>query len=124
MCINNVAGLMKYVLKCREKPIRIVTSQKKNQTLIFRVLGSSSWLEEWLPWMSYCIQTAVGIPEGPENHQEKIQKDFFHVSQACQHNTTGPFCDQCLPGFYGNPSQGTSQDCQPCACPLSSAANK
>uniref|UniRef100_A0A663M6X7 Laminin subunit alpha-1 n=1 Tax=Athene cunicularia TaxID=194338 RepID=A0A663M6X7_ATHCN len=49
--------------------------------------------------------------------------DIHGVCFACQHNTTGPFCDQCLPGFYGIPSQGTSEDCQPCACPLSSAAN-
>uniref|UniRef100_A0A8C3R9B8 Basement membrane-specific heparan sulfate proteoglycan core protein n=1 Tax=Cyanoderma ruficeps TaxID=181631 RepID=A0A8C3R9B8_9PASS len=49
--------------------------------------------------------------------------DIHGVCFACQHNTTGPFCDQCLPGFYGNPSQGTPEDCQPCACPLSSAAN-
>uniref|UniRef100_A0A8C3CQ85 Laminin subunit alpha-1 n=1 Tax=Cairina moschata TaxID=8855 RepID=A0A8C3CQ85_CAIMO len=49
--------------------------------------------------------------------------DIQGVCFACQHNTTGPFCDQCLPGFYGNPSQGTPEDCQPCACPLSSAAN-
>ncbi|CAG9784737.1 unnamed protein product [Diatraea saccharalis] len=33
----------------------------------------------------------------------------------CQHNTTGPHCERCLPGHYGNPVQG---DCKPCACPL------
>ncbi|RVE48387.1 hypothetical protein evm_006948 [Chilo suppressalis] len=33
----------------------------------------------------------------------------------CQHNTTGPHCERCLPGHYGNPVQG---GCKPCACPL------
>ncbi|KAH7728640.1 laminin subunit alpha-2-like isoform X6 [Aphelenchoides avenae] len=35
-----------------------------------------------------------------------------------RHNTTGPRCEQCLPGFYGNPSLGVELGaCQPCACP-------
>ncbi|XP_049867060.1 laminin subunit alpha-2 [Pectinophora gossypiella] len=34
---------------------------------------------------------------------------------TCQHNTTGPHCERCLPGHYGNPVQGS---CSPCACPL------
>lgn len=122
MCISNVFYVINYILKCRKKNQNYYNSEKKS--LIFRVLGNSSCLEEWLPWMSYCMQTAVEIPQGLKNHQEKIQKDFFCLSQACQHNTTGAFCDQCLPGFYGNPSQGTAEDCHPCACPLSSATNK
>uniref|UniRef100_A0AAY4A9F9 Laminin subunit alpha 1 n=1 Tax=Denticeps clupeoides TaxID=299321 RepID=A0AAY4A9F9_9TELE len=43
--------------------------------------------------------------------------------QGCKHNTTGPHCDQCLPGFYGDPSEGTAEDCQRCACPLTVASN-
>ncbi|CAH0726376.1 unnamed protein product, partial [Brenthis ino] len=38
----------------------------------------------------------------------------------CQHNTTGPHCERCLPGHYGNPVQGA---CKPCACPLYEASN-
>nr|XP_049708408.1 laminin subunit alpha-1 [Helicoverpa armigera] len=38
----------------------------------------------------------------------------------CQHNTTGPRCERCLPGHYGNPVQGA---CKPCACPLFEASN-
>ncbi|XP_065059495.1 laminin subunit alpha-like [Rhopilema esculentum] len=34
----------------------------------------------------------------------------------CQHNTTGDFCQLCLPGFYGNATNGTSSDCRRCPC--------
>ncbi|XP_073431896.1 laminin subunit alpha-2 isoform X2 [Dendrobates tinctorius] len=41
----------------------------------------------------------------------------------CKHNTYGRYCDYCLPGFYGNPTDGTDEDCLPCACPMSIASN-
>uniref|UniRef100_A0A8C0Q579 Laminin subunit alpha-2 n=1 Tax=Canis lupus familiaris TaxID=9615 RepID=A0A8C0Q579_CANLF len=41
----------------------------------------------------------------------------------CKDHTGGPHCNQCLPGFYGDPSKGTSEDCLPCACPLSIPSN-
>ncbi|XP_006926219.1 laminin subunit alpha-2 isoform X1 [Pteropus alecto] len=41
----------------------------------------------------------------------------------CRDHTGGPYCNKCLPGFYGDPTKGTSEDCQPCACPLNIASN-
>ncbi|XP_026323053.1 laminin subunit alpha-1-like [Hyposmocoma kahamanoa] len=38
----------------------------------------------------------------------------------CRDNTTGPHCERCLPGHYGNPVTGA---CKPCACPLFLASN-
>ncbi|XP_041043524.1 laminin subunit alpha-2 isoform X2 [Carcharodon carcharias] len=36
----------------------------------------------------------------------------------CLHDTTGPFCDKCRSGFYGDTTRGTPNDCHPCSCPL------
>ncbi|CAJ1078287.1 laminin subunit alpha-2 isoform X2 [Xyrichtys novacula] len=41
----------------------------------------------------------------------------------CFHHTTGPYCDKCLPGYYGNATRGSPTDCQGCACPLSLPSN-
>nr|XP_057947713.1 laminin subunit alpha-2 isoform X3 [Doryrhamphus excisus] len=41
----------------------------------------------------------------------------------CSHHTTGPHCDACLPGYYGNATRGSATDCQACACPLSLPGN-
>ncbi|XP_009997287.1 PREDICTED: laminin subunit gamma-3 [Chaetura pelagica] len=35
----------------------------------------------------------------------------------CLHNTEGPSCERCSPGFYGNPFTGHFDDCKPCPCP-------
>ncbi|KAM4771006.1 laminin subunit alpha-2 [Rhinophrynus dorsalis] len=41
----------------------------------------------------------------------------------CKHNTYGRYCDYCLPGFYGNPTEGTEEDCKQCACPMTIESN-
>ncbi|XP_012516246.1 PREDICTED: laminin subunit alpha-2 [Propithecus coquereli] len=43
--------------------------------------------------------------------------------ENCKDHTGGPYCNKCLPGFYGDPTKGTSEDCQPCACPLNIPSN-
>ncbi|XP_046413773.1 laminin subunit alpha-1-like [Neodiprion fabricii] len=42
---------------------------------------------------------------------------------VCEHNTVGPKCDRCAAGYYGDPSQGTSDDCKKCSCPLGVESN-
>lgn len=41
----------------------------------------------------------------------------------CSHHTTGPYCGNCLPGYYGNATHGSPVDCRPCACPLHLPSN-
>ncbi|XP_066538803.1 laminin subunit alpha-1 [Hoplias malabaricus] len=58
-----------------------------------------------------------------ECNDHAIECDINGVCLSCSHNTTGPHCDQCLPGYYGDPTEGTAEDCQRCACPLTLASN-
>ncbi|XP_073426231.1 basement membrane-specific heparan sulfate proteoglycan core protein isoform X5 [Dendrobates tinctorius] len=46
------------------------------------------------------------------------------VCLNCLHNTAGELCDKCAPGFYGDATAGTPEDCQLCACPLSDPENQ
>lgn len=39
---------------------------------------------------------------------------------SCQDNTIGDNCDTCKEGFYGNPTEGTKDDCKPCPCKFGS----
>ncbi|KAB1258488.1 Laminin subunit alpha-1 [Camelus dromedarius] len=66
----------------------------------------------------------IDLALATEVEQCECPQGYAGVScEACQHNTTGDHCEQCLPGFYGLPSRGTPGDCQPCACPLATASN-
>ncbi|XP_069463573.1 laminin subunit alpha-2 isoform X3 [Ambystoma mexicanum] len=49
--------------------------------------------------------------------------DNTGICKDCRHHTYGPYCDRCLPGFYGDPRKQTAEDCQPCACPLNIPSN-
>ncbi|XP_030623498.1 laminin subunit alpha-1 [Chanos chanos] len=61
------------------------------------------------------------LPCECNDHAKECDSDG--VCLGCSHNTTGPQCDQCLPGYYGDPTEGTAEDCQRCACPLTAASN-
>ncbi|XP_078111883.1 basement membrane-specific heparan sulfate proteoglycan core protein isoform X4 [Sander vitreus] len=54
--------------------------------------------------------------------------DFCHpetgICTSCLHNTQGELCEQCASGFFGDPTAGTPEDCQPCACPHTDPDNQ
>lgn len=53
-----------------------------------------------------------------QEHSESCDPFTGHCLN-CQHNTTSTRCEQCLPGYYGNPLLGGILGaCKPCACPL------
>ncbi|XP_049611156.2 basement membrane-specific heparan sulfate proteoglycan core protein isoform X2 [Syngnathus scovelli] len=46
------------------------------------------------------------------------------ICTNCQHHTQGELCEQCASGFFGDPTVGTPEDCQPCACPHTDPDNQ
>ncbi|KAJ8016910.1 hypothetical protein DPEC_G00012250 [Dallia pectoralis] len=46
------------------------------------------------------------------------------ICTNCLHHTQGELCEQCVSGFFGDPTSGTPEDCQPCACPHSDPDNQ
>ncbi|KAM4737871.1 basement membrane-specific heparan sulfate proteoglycan core protein isoform 2-T2 [Anableps anableps] len=43
---------------------------------------------------------------------------------SCQHNTEGPQCDRCRPGYFGDPTRGRPDDCKPCPCPYTETSRR
>ena len=35
----------------------------------------------------------------------------------CEDHTEGRECERCKKGYYGDATQGTKYDCNPCPCP-------
>ncbi|XP_078697738.1 basement membrane-specific heparan sulfate proteoglycan core protein-like isoform X11 [Branchiostoma floridae x Branchiostoma belcheri] len=82
-------------------------------------------------YLGMCVpggDTGTGPGTGPgaecncNNHAYGC--DDSGMCQNCQHNTEGPNCDRCRPGFYGDPTRGNADDCLECPCPLSIPSNQ
>ncbi|EGW09988.1 Laminin subunit alpha-2 [Cricetulus griseus] len=83
---------------------------------IFRL--SSVNLESAVPYPTdRSIASAVEVCQCPPGYSGSS-------CENCKDHTSGPYCNECLPGFYGDPTRGTSEDCQPCSCPLNIPSNK
>ncbi|PVD23436.1 hypothetical protein C0Q70_16705 [Pomacea canaliculata] len=65
------------------------------------------------PYLGICVRCNCN---GHTNECDPVTGKCFN----CGGNTVGPNCEQCLPGFFGDPTRG---DCQMCSCPLPVASN-
>ncbi|XP_058266507.1 basement membrane-specific heparan sulfate proteoglycan core protein-like isoform X2 [Hemibagrus wyckioides] len=80
-----------------------------------------------------CSSGFERVPGGPylgtcagcncHNHASACDPVSGHCL-SCQHNTEGPQCDKCRPGFFGDPSRGRPDDCKPCPCPYTETSRR
>ncbi|KAA8591296.1 hypothetical protein FQN60_002239 [Etheostoma spectabile] len=75
--------------------------------------------------MEVAVPNYSGLAQALEVEQCRCPPAYQGLScQSCLHNTQGELCEQCAPGFFGDPTAGTPEDCQPCACPHTDPDNQ
>ncbi|XP_017695209.1 PREDICTED: basement membrane-specific heparan sulfate proteoglycan core protein-like [Lepidothrix coronata] len=60
---------------------------------------------------------------GCHGHSSTCDPVFGHCLN-CQHNTEGPQCEKCRPGFFGDATKGTATACHPCPCPYTEPSRR
>ncbi|KAJ8260293.1 hypothetical protein GJAV_G00179310 [Gymnothorax javanicus] len=56
-------------------------------------------------------------------HASSCDTDSGHCLN-CRHNTEGPACGKCRPGYFGNALRGRPDDCKPCPCPYTETTRR
>ncbi|XP_078356510.1 LOW QUALITY PROTEIN: laminin subunit gamma-1-like, partial [Oculina patagonica] len=95
-----------------------------------------NWVEECscpAPYTGdHCEQCSVGYTRmkgSDDEYGQCIPCQCYGHSESCdpvtgvcncQDNTVGDNCDACKDGYYGNPTEGTKDDCKPCPCEFGS----
>ena len=65
-------------------------------------------------YSNYSLVTFRCVPCECNNHGTRCNPETGVCE--CKDNTAGRNCELCKKGFYGNPTRGTPDDCQPCPC--------
>ncbi|KAG6921955.1 heparan sulfate proteoglycan 2 [Chelydra serpentina] len=73
------------------------------------------------------------VPEGPylgtcsgcncHGHSSSCDRVFGYCLN-CQHNTEGPQCNKCKPGFFGDATRGNTTACRACPCPYTDSTRR
>uniref|UniRef100_A0A8C3T706 Heparan sulfate proteoglycan 2 n=1 Tax=Chelydra serpentina TaxID=8475 RepID=A0A8C3T706_CHESE len=73
------------------------------------------------------------VPEGPylgtcsgcncHGHSSSCDRVFGYCLN-CQHNTEGPQCNKCKPGFFGDATRGNTTACRACPCPYTDSMRR
>uniref|UniRef100_UPI00358F08DF basement membrane-specific heparan sulfate proteoglycan core protein isoform X2 n=1 Tax=Myxine glutinosa TaxID=7769 RepID=UPI00358F08DF len=103
-------------------------------------LGISAGVEECRCPAGYqglsCEECALGftrVPSGPYlgtcvgcscNGHSSTCDDVNGHCLRCQHNTEGPQCERCHPGYFGDATKGRPSDCMLCPCPYTERPNQ
>uniref|UniRef100_A0A674KFP3 Heparan sulfate proteoglycan 2 n=1 Tax=Terrapene triunguis TaxID=2587831 RepID=A0A674KFP3_9SAUR len=56
-------------------------------------------------------------------HSSSCDRAFGYCLN-CQHNTEGPQCNKCKPGFFGDATRGNATACRSCPCPYTDSTRR
>lgn len=76
------------------------------------------------PVFGHCLVRSGEVTWGWGQGRVPPAPDARCAPQNCQHNTEGPQCEKCKPGFFGDATKGTATACHPCPCPYTESSRR